>query len=338
MSENIAKVMWLEENVFIIDKYKKLASQFDLELNPFFCWEDAKTALLSDVKGWGAIILDPQCKLGKGDRPKPQKFLPQVLCDITAISTKFNIILPWYIYTDIAPSIFEDLVIADRNVFDAEWEQPYYVVGEDDDNLFFRIKQQTSSLERTKIRNGVHRELFDVLSALTAYGFVLEDVATVEDILISLYEHKESKRCNFVCLRKIIESLFKSMMHFNILPNNLCNVMGELNLVGIARLLAGMDCRVGDFQYTMKEKVLDRVAAYNLYNILNICHGDAHSKSINVNTKKCDTNEYLNITKTNNLLYACCLMLADIIIMYYRFLKNLLIMEEIPVFWTKTKV
>lgn len=339
MESNLTKVMWLEEDLFIIDQFKNKALEYELELLTFNCWEDAKSALLSDIKGWGAIILDPKCKLGRGDSPKPHKFLPQVFCDITSISVKYDVMIPWYIFTKLDPALFEDLIINNRNVFDGEWEQPYYSTEVDSDNLFMRIKKQVSSIERTKIRNGVHKDLFDIMSALTVHGFDQDNISTMEDILISLYEHKESRRCNFADIRKLIESLFKSMMKYNILPTDLCNIMGEINLTSCARLLAGFDSNEGSYQYSLinENRVIDKVAGTNLYNILYICNGYVHTKSINSGTKKKDTNKYLEVTKTNNLLHSCGLMMADIIIMYYTSLRNSNNSSEDVIYWTKTK-
>lgn len=332
------KVMWLEEDLFIIDKFKDKAKEYDLDLQTFHCWEDAFNALNSNIKGWSAIILNPNCKLGKGDRPKPQKFLPQVFCDITSICVKFDVMIPWYIFSNLNPSVFEDLVVKDRLKYDAEWERPYYSMDEDAEYLFNRIKMQTTSIDRTKIREGVHKSLFDKLSMLTTFGFAREDISTMEDILISLYEGTESKRCNFLNLRKMIESLIKSMIHFGILPDEIKNSMGEPNIVGCARLLAGLECKSGSYIYTQKIPIISNIAGSNLLNILNICHGFAHTESISQDINRKDTNQYLDLAQTNNLLYACTLMLADIIIMYSNFLlingKN----GGNMIFWTKNQI
>lgn len=336
--ENLIKVMWLEEDLFNIDRFKDKAKEYDLDLQVFNCWEDAFNALSGNIKGWSAIILNPKCKLGKGDRPKPQKFLPQVFCDITSICVKFDVMIPWYIFTDYEPSVFEDLVVKDRLKYDAEWERPYYSMNEDAEYLFSRVKMQTTSIARTKIREGVHKSLFDKLSALTSFGFVREDIYTMEDILISMYEGKESKRCNFVNIRKIIENLIKSMIHFGFLPDEIKNTMGETNFVGCARLLAGLDCRAGAYTFSQLIPIISKVAGSNLHNILNICHGYAHTDSASQYINRKDTNNYLDLVQTNNLLHACALMLADIIIMYYDYLAANAQNIANRIFWTKNKV
>lgn len=329
--------MWLEEDLFVIDKFKDKAKEYDLELQVFNCWEDAFNALNGNIKGWAAIIMNPKCKLGKGDRPKPQKFLPQVFCDITSICVKYDIVIPWYIFSNTDPSVFEDLVVKDRLKYDAQWERPYYSMEEDADQLFHRVKMQTSSIDRTKIREGVHKELFDKLSALTSFGFVREDVSTMEDILISLYENKESRRCNFVNLRKIIESIIKSMIHFGLLPNDIKNPMGETNLVGCARLLAGLDSKSGQYQYKQLIPIINKVAGSNLLNILNICHGYAHTESSTTSSNRKDTNQYLESVQTNNLLHSCALQIADIVIMYYNYLLTNGRGADNQIFWSKLK-
>lgn len=335
--ESLTKVMWLEEDLFVIDKFKEKAKEYDLDLQVFNCWEDAFNALNGNVKGWAAIIMNPKCKLGKGDRPKPQKFLPQVFCDITSICAKYDIVMPWYIFSNTDPSVFEDLVVKDRLKYDAQWERPYYSMEEDADQLFHRVKMQTSSIDRTKIREGVHKELFDKLSALTSFGFVREDVSTMEDILISLYENKESRRCNFVNLRKIIESIIKSMIHFGLLPDDIKNPMGETNFVGCARLLAGLDSKSGAYQYKQLIPIINKVAGSNLLNILNICHGYAHTESTTTSSNRKDTNQYLESVQTNNLLHSCALQIADIVIMYYNYLLTNGRGSDSQIFWSKSK-
>ena len=337
-NNSMTKVMWLEEDIFISDSFIAKAKKHNLDIQCFTCWDDALVALSSNVKGWEAIILDPQCKLTRGDRPKPQRFIPQVLCDITTLGVQYNIVIPWYVFSNADPTSFEDLIIRDRAKFDADWERPYYRIGEDDIILINRIKLQTSSRERTKIRQGTQKEMFEKLSQLTSFGFSQEDVLTMEDIFISLYENKESSRCNFINLRIIIENLFKSMIRLNILPNEIKNIQGEINTSSCCRLLSAKEITINDEQYYLNEPFLDQVASNNLWNILTICHSSAHSRSINPNKRK-DLNSYLEIVGTQNLLHACALMLSDIIIMYHNNLNKHL--EDIvsgTCFWSKNEV
>ena len=95
---------------------------------------------------------------------------------------------------------------------------------------------------------------------------------------------------------------------------------------------------VDNFQYKKEEEVLDSIASSNLFNIINICHGYAHSESTNTSLKRKDTNKYLEATGTNNLLHACALMLADIILEYYEFLSKNLPTIGNRIFWTVNEV
>lgn len=340
MEKSLTKIMWLEEDLFVIDRFKSMArDDFELDLQTFNCWDDAYKALMGNIKGWDAIILDPKCKLGRGDRPKPQKFLPQVFCDLATICAKYDVVIPWYVFTDLKASVFEDLIVNDRLKYDAEWERPYYSLDEDSEQLFERIRNQVSSIDRTKIREGIHKDLFDKMSALTSFGFAREDLSTMEDILISLYEHKESKRCNFVNLRKIIESIVKSMIRLGLLPDDIRNASGDPIIGKYARLLAGLECTDNYYNYCMVVPILNKVAGSNLLSILNICHGYAHSDSSIQSRSRKDTNQYLDSVQTNNLLHASALMLADIIIMYYKFiLEHGATNIDSKIFWTKTQV
>lgn len=335
-NRKLTKVMWLEEDLFEAENFIEDALNYDLEVVRFTCWEDAKNSITENPKKWEAIVLDPKCKLYGGDCPNPKRFLPQVFCDITALSIKNDIIYPWYIFTNLPPKEFQKLVIKDRERFDRDWERPYYIIDQDAKRLLTNIKTQTSNRERTKVREGVHKDMFEKLEQLSAFsqGFTKEDIASMEDLMISIYENKDSNRCNFVNLRKIIEGLFKSMIYFNIVPNNICNENGEINLTGYCRILSGIDYY--GKSYILEEKFLDEVAVSNLWMILKICHGSSHTKSTNDNTVRKDVNKYLAITGTKNLLHACTLMLADIILMYcHNIIKHSAEIQSGTSFWSK---
>lgn len=334
-NKTLTKVMWLEEDLFEAENFIEDALNYDLEVVRFTCWEDAINSITENPKKWEAIVLDPKCKLYGGDYPNPKRFLPQVFCDITALSIKNDIIYPWYIFTNLPPIEFQELVIKDRERFDRDWERPYYIIDQDAKRLLTNIKNQTSNRERTKIREGVHKDMFEKLAQLSGFsqGFTKEDIASMEDLMISIYENKDSNRCNFVNLRKIIEGLFKSMIYFNIVPNNIRNENGEINLTSYCRILSGKD-HYGK-SYILKEKFLDEVAVSNLWMILEICNGSSHAKSTNDNTVRKDVNKYLAITGTKNLLHACTLMLADIILMYcHNIIKHSAEIQSGTSFWS----
>lgn len=331
----LTKIMWLEEDLFEAETFIEDALEYDLEVVRFTCWEDAKNSIAENPKKWEAIVLDPKCKLFGGDYPNPKKFLPQVFCDITALSIKNDIIYPWYIFTNVPPVEFQDLVIKDRELFDRDWERPYYIIEQDSKRLLTNIKNQTSNRERTKVREGVHKDMFDKLAQLSGFsqGFTREDVSTMEDLMISIYENKDSNRCNFVNLRKIIEGLIKSMIYFNVVPDNVRNDNGEINLTGYCRILAGKDSY--GKSYILKEKFLDDIAVSNLRTILEICHGSSHTRSTNDNIARKDVNSYLAITGTKNLLHACTLMLADIILIYcHNIIKHTAEIQSGESFWS----
>ena len=63
--ESLTKVMWLEEDLFVIDKFKEKAKEYDLDLQVFNCWEDAFNALNGNVKGWAADYRRSDSKHGR---------------------------------------------------------------------------------------------------------------------------------------------------------------------------------------------------------------------------------------------------------------------------------
>ena len=59
---DLTQVLWVEDDPLVTESFPLKAEDFDLELVPYCCWDDAKDALEKDYDRWSAIILDAMCK------------------------------------------------------------------------------------------------------------------------------------------------------------------------------------------------------------------------------------------------------------------------------------
>ena len=65
--ETFYKVLWVEDDLSIIQGYQIIAESKDIELDVATNWEEAEEKLRINFKEYSAIILDAQCKIKKAD-------------------------------------------------------------------------------------------------------------------------------------------------------------------------------------------------------------------------------------------------------------------------------
>ena len=63
--ETFYKVLWVEDDLSIIQGYQIIAESKDIELDVATNWEEAEEKLRINFKEYSAIILDAQCKIKK---------------------------------------------------------------------------------------------------------------------------------------------------------------------------------------------------------------------------------------------------------------------------------
>ena len=98
-NSDFIQVLWVEDDPKVTETYPLKAENFDLELVPFPCWDDAKAALEHDYDRWSAIILDAKCKYHRDSADNAIVFLREALDDISTICEKNRRIIPWYVLT-----------------------------------------------------------------------------------------------------------------------------------------------------------------------------------------------------------------------------------------------
>ena len=65
--ETFYKVLWVEDDLSIIQGYQIIAESKDIELDVATNWEEAEEKLRINFKEYSAIILDAQCNMKKAD-------------------------------------------------------------------------------------------------------------------------------------------------------------------------------------------------------------------------------------------------------------------------------
>ena len=98
-TNDLIKVLWVEDDPDVTNTYPLEAENYDLELVPIGCWDDAKVELENKFNQRSAIILDAKCKYQRDSKDNAIVFLREALDDISTICEKKGRIIPWYVLT-----------------------------------------------------------------------------------------------------------------------------------------------------------------------------------------------------------------------------------------------
>lgn len=338
MSNINKRVLWVEENILITLDFQNKAKDFGLDLIIFNCWDDAYNSLKSNFDEWAAIILQPKSKLHPGSYRNIKQFLPQAFSDINVLCSIKGKQLPWYLLSDSDSNEFKDMILESRINFDKDWPQGYYDLTDPEQvqHLFLRIKQYTQLAERHQVRTGQYKNVYDALDYLEYHQLDSKVRGLIEDLLVSLcFGSNTSSEIGDI--RVILEYIFHSMVKNNVLPENLTNVMGNLNINACSRLLSGRETTNNGIKYGFSMRIMSKVMSQNIFNMLDVSKIEHHATT-DVNDEELSI--YLKRVGTKNLLHSYAIQICDVIIWYYKLLRDVesLPSGKMPIWWTETQV
>lgn len=256
MEKSEITVLWVEDNLEIVDAYQRQASRFGLKLVHFPHWEAAEIALKTNYNAWQAIILDAKCPLRENTTDNADAFLANAIDSIREIATERRRTIPWYVLSGDAERPIDNIIPGSRRNWDEDWDKtvhrPFYskiadvvFAGEkipERHVLFKRIKSFVELYgQEFVLRHDLYPEVFAATERLLNKGVNIE----VERFLIQLlapihFPGVERKEYNdrHSCLRKMIEHVLRHMETMKILPPNI-KVKGEIQLSWCSAFLGG---------------------------------------------------------------------------------------------------
>lgn len=326
--ENFIKVLWVEDDPQVTETYPLEAESYELQLEPYPCWDDAKAALEGDFDGWSAIILDAKCKFHRDSADNAVIFLREALKDISVICNQKGRIIPWYVLTGGAETEVSDSINDERLKWDKDWtdskHKKYYSKAEDRDFLYRRIKYHAQISPRTQIQ-----DLYgNVLKAMRECEIDEKARFALEDLLVPIHfseriidDTNDKYNDNYVKVRTVLEYIFRSMSSHGLLPN-----WGQVNLQWSSCIISGMnayrkdkngkDVVVIESKRRIISPVLQKVLKEMVRIVPAFCHSDNEEEG---EIKK---EEYLDsVSNSTLLLKSFTFQLCDIILWcqsYYR--------------------
>ena len=305
--EMFYKVLWVEDDLSIIQGYQITAEAKDIELDVATNWEEAEEKLRINFNEYSAIILDAQCKIKKADTVASKLFLGHVSVRISRIFGEKHKFIPWYVLSagtmDDFSIVLELINTEERQNFDSLWGPMKYIKAKDEEIdgkkvaqeeiLFDNIRQVASS---TGINTVLfrHSDVFKYLGKGRVFDYTKARSYMLK-MLSALYYPEEN--LNFVYegnpLRKVIEYLFRGANNFGLLPDDCIDSNGHIVLLDASRFMAGLDTNVYEGR-TLKHKIrfgnpgtgkdgavgdciFNQEIAMFVKNILNFSSSDSHT-------------------------------------------------------------
>lgn len=324
---DLTQVLWVEDDPKVTETYPLKAEDFDLELVPFPCWDDAKAALEGDYDRWSAIILDAKCKHHRDSKDSAVVFLREALKDISVLGEKNGHIIPWYVLTGGDESEVSDSINDERMLWDKDWtdseNKKYYSKNIDNENLFRRIRYHAYESPRIQIQK-MYRRVFE---AIEECGIKDNGYNALEDLLVPIHFPKYIKdkdyNGKFWEARKVLENIYRSMATYGILPN----WGSKVNFQWSSCLLSGMHATRKDengnevIVIECKKRILPVVLIETLRGMTRIFPAFCHSE--NEGEKDVKSDEYLKCVDDSTLLLkSFAFQISDFILWYRNYLKD----------------
>lgn len=277
---DLIKVLWVEDDPEVTNTYPLEAENYDLELVPVCCWDDAKVELENKFHQWSAIILDAKCKYHRGSEDNAIVFLREALDDISTICQREGRIIPWYILTggdkfDVSDSINDKRLKWDKDWTDKE-KKKYYSKDIDRETLYARIKSHAKKSTNIQIHE-MYRDTFKQLYSLNN-DEICEDIATIFETMHYPTAHQDfTARLYYNPMRKALESVFRLAGRYGVIPDEFF-AGGKVNLNQCFMFLIGRDADVIGYRYGNKgEQIVPRHINDMMSLIINLGNCNSHT-------------------------------------------------------------
>lgn len=323
---NLIQVLWVEDDPEVTKTFPVKAENFDLELVPFCCWDDAKEALEGDYDRWSAIILDAKCKYHRDSADNAVVFLREALKDISNMA-QIRPIIPWYVLTGGDTNEVSDSINDERDEWDKDWtvsqHKKYYSKNTDTEMLYRRIRDHARISPRLQIQK-MYRNVFEAIEKCK-----IDDEAynALEDLLVPIHFPGEidanDYNDKFKKARVVLEYVFRSMVVNGILPEWGKNMNTRWSSCLLAGKSATKFVKDGEDIVVVESKEAILPAALNdiLRAMVNILPADVHSKSGDANAVNIP--DYIKcVDGSTYLLNSFALQLCDLILWYRNYLRE----------------
>lgn len=324
------KVLWVDDQVEIVEGYKVQAGLRYINLIHYTDWASAKTVIDKEFDELTAIILDAHCKLNSNS-PAYEYFLGQALSDLQSTFGKKQKLIPWYVLSNGTMSNFDSVIgminSSARQELESEWGKVLYLkdqITEDKENneLFNNIRMVGDTREYNLIL-ARHSECFNYVGTDKLIGGDARKILL--KALSAHYYPENNLGYEFAGnpIRKVIEYMFRGALNYGLLTECLLDD-GKIRIWDSMQFLCGMDTNVGvrygkkgvKKDYSDYESVFP-TSCYNLFKgLLNFVNVDSHTRD-----DEGDNPFKINVD-TQNLFFGYLFQLLYLITYFGKFIDS----------------
>lgn len=328
---DLIKVLWVEDDPEVTNTYPLEAENYDLELVPVCCWDDAKVELENKFDQWSAIILDAKCKYHRGSEDNAIVFLREALDDISTICEREGRIIPWYVLTGGDKSDVSDSINDKRLKWDKDWtnkeKKKYYSKDIDRETLYARIKlhcQKSHRLQIIEMYPNAHKQLMQLSEE------ACDDILTILEAMHFPKSHPDfAPRLFYNPMRKALEYVFRTVGEYSIIPVSFF-AKGNVNLNQCFMFLIGRDAEKLGYRYGEPG---DRIVPRHIHDmmslIINLGNSNSHSTELSHLTElsEREIQKYENHIKSSGvnsrfLIFSIALQFCEIVQWMNNYIKD----------------
>lgn len=312
----IINVLWVENETDLFDPYKGEAEDYGLILNPFNCWEKARSDLIKHYDDYSAIILDAKCLLRDGEDDDAMEFLPVVIRELSLLALERKRTIPWFVLSGGGADVgrLPNWVKDQRLEWD-DWEKVFYSKAVDRPTLFTRILKIAVQSGATQIKTILYRDVFEALG-----GFKGIDVVSAKNILAKILTalHFNSDGFDPILhynqLRQLLEHLFRACNKVGLVPDE-CIENGQVNLHQSYMYVAGKEAKYAGvvFNGEAGEKIASPHIASEMSSVLYLGNNKSHTVELDENDQLI-MEEFFRANNSKYIIFSLALQMCDVIV------------------------
>lgn len=333
MEEIIYKVLWIDDQLEIVQGYQLLAGLRNIRLIHFENWRDAQPTLEREFGELTAIILDANCKLDASQQAPSERFLGNVLSSLMKMFGDRHREIPWYILSAGTMTNFDTitnvLISEDRRSREVDWgETVYYkdkIASQKEQNALFENIIRTGNSQSNNIVLYRHRSAFEYMGQ---DALISDDARKIMlKALAVLYYPEENINYEFAGnpIRKVVEYMLKAALKNGLLTNDFLDKKGFVIIWDSMQYLCGMEPTNVPFRfgkrgskkdYSDNESVLPTTCYNTFRGLLNYVNVDSHTLGEE------DDSPYKIDAASKDLFYGYVLFLCHIITCFGKYVEQ----------------
>lgn len=339
MEKIIYKVLWIDDQLEIVQGYQLLAGLRNIRLIHFENWRDAQPTLEREFGELTAIILDANCKLDASQQAPSERFLGNVLSSLMKMFGDRHREIPWYILSAGTMTNFDTitnvLISEDRRSREVDWgETVYYkdkIASQKEQNALFENIIRTGNSQSNNIVLYRHRSAFEYMGQ---DALISDDARKIMlKALAVLYYPEENINYEFAGnpIRKVVEYMLKAALKNGLLTNDFLDKKGFVIIWDSMQYLCGMEPTNVPFRFGKKgskkdysdnESILPTTCYNTFRGLLNYVNVDSHTLGEE------DDSPYKIDTASKDLFFGYVLFLCHIITCFGKYVEQHPNLEE----------